>query len=208
MDRSDQFIRFLHSVQFNCRKSFHFINSAAIKREKNCQLNNWILSYRKEKMTVLEQKNREELEKLIDQAIKKVQGTKENDLCKYLPGPTGGYMHHFTLRKLKHTDPAQVFQLLKNFILNSESPRALNPKQRAPRGSRKRRDLINFTRSDLEKVLELAKKMGDKDLLARFSPKRSLPSLKRELIRSIKENTVCQDLWEAYSSAISSTTQE
>lgn len=154
-------------------------------------------------MTVIEQKNREELEKLIDKAIKKVQGTKENDLCKYLPGPTGGYMHHFTLRKLKHTDPTQVFTLLQKFILETDSPRALNPKQRAPRGSRKRRDLVNFTRNDLEKVLELAKKMGDKDLLARFSPKRSLPSLKRELIRSIRESRVSQDLWDAYAEAIS-----
>ncbi|MFC2049324.1 hypothetical protein ACFLR2_01465, partial [Chlamydiota bacterium] len=75
--------------------------------------------------------------------------------------------------------------------------------QRAPRGSRKRRDLINFTRNDLEKVLELAKKMGDKDLLARFSPRRSLPALKRELIRSIRESRVSQDLWDAYAEAIS-----
>lgn len=155
-------------------------------------------------MVLLEQKNREELERLIDKAIKKVQGTKENDLCKYIPGPSGGYMHHFTLRKMKHTDPAQVFSLLQKFILDTEKPCALNPKQRAPRGSRKKREFVNFTRNDLEKVLELAKKMGDKDLLARFSPKRSLPALKRELIRSIRASTVNKDLWDAYAEAITS----
>lgn len=143
-------------------------------------------------------KSREELEKAIDRAIQKVQGRKENDLCKYLPGPTGGYMHHFTLRKLKNADPAHLFSLLKKFIIESEAPEALDPKQRAPRGSRKRKDFVNFTRVDIEKVLDLARRAGDKDLVARFSPKRSLPALKRELLRSIRENRVNHDLWNAY----------
>ena len=156
-------------------------------------------------MTLKDQKqvkSKDELEKLIDKAIKKVHGSKENDLCKYLPGPSGGYMHHFTLRKLKNSDPAHLFSMLQKFIVDAGTPRALDPKPRAPRGSRKRRDLINFSRTDIEKVLELARKVGDDDLLARFSPKRSLPTLKRELIRSIKENRANQELWNAYSDAI------
>lgn len=147
-------------------------------------------------------KDREDLEKLIAKAIKKVSGSKENDLCKYLPGPSGGYMHHFTLRKLKNTDPAELFKMLQKFVIESDSPRALDPKPRAPRGSRKRRDIISFTRADIEKVLQLAKRVGDDDLVARFSPKRSLPSLKRELIRSIRENRVSANLWEAYTEAM------
>jgi hypothetical protein len=148
-------------------------------------------------MSIME-RSVEELEKLIEKAIKKVHGAKENDLCKYLPGPTGGYMHHFTMRKLKHTDPTQLFTLLQEFIVNSESPRILNPKSRAPRGSRKRYDFINFSRADIEKVLELARKTGDNDLIARFSPKRSLPALKKDLIRSIRDNRIYQELWNAY----------
>jgi hypothetical protein len=155
-------------------------------------------------MSLMEQKNREELEQLIDKAIKKVQGGKENDLCKYLPGPSGGYMHHFTLRKLKHADPEYLFSLLQKFIFESENPKRLTPKPRAPRGSRKKNDLVSFTRSDIEKVLELAKQIGDKDLLMRFSPKRSLSSLKKELIRSIRENQVNHDLWNAYTEALES----
>lgn len=156
-------------------------------------------------MTLMEQekvKNRDELEKLIDRAIKKVRGSKENDLCKFLPGPSGGYMHHFTLRKLKNADPSQLFTLLQKFIVDADLPKALDPKPRAPRGSRKRRDLVNFTRTDIEKVLDLARRAGDKDLVARFSPKRSLPSVKRELIRSIREGRVSQELWDAYSQSI------
>ena len=146
--------------------------------------------------------SKEELEKVIDTAIKKVSGSKENDLCKYIPGPSGGYMHHFTMRKIKNSDPAQLFELLQKNIIDSNKPRALDPKPRAPRGSRKRRDFISFTRTDIERVLDLARRVGDDDLMARFSPKRSLPALKRELIRSIRENRVNEELWTAYSEAM------
>ncbi len=147
-------------------------------------------------------KSREDLETLIEKAIQKVHGDKENDLCKYLPGPIGGYMHHFTLRKLKTSDPKQLTALLQEFIINADTPRALDPKPRAPRGSRKRRDLLNFSRTDIERVLELARQVGDDDLLARFSPRRSLPSLKRELIRAIRDNKINQELWNAYAETI------
>jgi hypothetical protein len=141
---------------------------------------------------------KEELQNLINTAIKKVSGNKENDLCKYIPGPSGGYMHHFTLRKIKNSNPEELFQLLKKFIIERPKPEALDPKPRAPRGSRKRREFVNFTRTDIERVLDLARKVGDQDLLVRFSPKRSLPALKRELIRSIRHNHVNHDLWNAY----------
>ncbi|MCP5470078.1 MAG: hypothetical protein H7A36_06205 [Chlamydiales bacterium] len=146
---------------------------------------------------------KQELEKLIEKAIKKVAGTKENDLCKYIPGPTGGYMHHFTLRKIKNSDPDQLYGLISDNIVDTEIPKALDPKPRAPRGSRKRRDFISFTRTDIEKVLDLARRTGDEDLLARFSPKRSLPALKRELIRSIRNNQIAPELWNAYVESIS-----
>lgn len=143
------------------------------------------------------------LKKLIEQGLKKIQGSKEKDLCKYLPGPSGGYIHHFTFRKLKKSDPQKAVALIKKFIIDSESPKTIEPKPRAPRGLRTRRDLINFSRSDIEKILDLARKVGDRDLLARFSPKRSLATLKKELIRSIKNHSIDQDLWNAYSEAIS-----
>ena len=152
---------------------------------------------------VVEQSNaNEEMEKLILKAIKKVCGNKENDLCRYLPGPSGGYMHHFTLKKMKTASPEQFLKMLKTFLLESDSPRMINPKPRAPRGSKKRRDFINFTKTDIERVLELARRVGDKDLLARFSPKKPLPSLKRELIRSIRNGIVSFELWNAYVEAV------
>lgn len=147
-------------------------------------------------------KSHGQLDQLIDNALKKVEGSQENELCKFLPGPSGGYMHHFTLRKLKNSDPQQLFDMLQKFIINTSKPKVLDPKPRAPRGSRKKREVINFTRTDIEKVLDLARKLNDQDLLARFSPKRSLPALKRELIRSIREHRVEVELWNAYSESM------
>lgn len=143
-----------------------------------------------------------ELDKLIEKALNKVQANSENELCKYLPGTSGGYIHHFTMRKLKNSQPDQLSQMLRTFILEREMPETLPPKSRAPRGSRRRREPISITRTDIEKVLELARQVGDNDLLARFSPKRSLPTLKKELIRSIRSNRVEVELWNAYSEAM------
>jgi len=80
-----------------------------------------------------EKKQRQDLDKIIDKAIKKVRGSKENDLCKYIPGPTGGYMHHFTMRKLKNTHPTELAELLQEFVIEAPTPRALDPKPRSTR---------------------------------------------------------------------------
>ena len=34
-------------------------------------------------------------------AIKKVGAKRENDICRFIPMTSGGYMHHFTLKKMK-----------------------------------------------------------------------------------------------------------
>lgn len=154
-------------------------------------------------MSLTEQKiSGEELGKLIERALKKTAVRKENDLCRYIPGPKGGYIHHFTLKKLKKTDPEQFFSLIQKFVIEKDAPKKLQPKPRAPRGSRKKRDLLNVTRTDIDRILDLARKMGDKELVARFSPKRPLAAIKRELNRSIRQNIINEELWNAYVEAI------
>ncbi len=127
----------------------------------------------KEQGRPVEKLSEAELDKLVEKAIKKVHAAKENDLCKYLPGPAGGYIHHFTLKKLRATNPGKFFSLIQEFIIDSDRPITLDPKPRAPRGSRKRKEVMTFTRNDVEKVLELARKFGDKDLLTKFSPRKT-----------------------------------
>lgn len=143
-------------------------------------------------------KSLQEIEEVISKAIKKVNGRKENDLCKYLPMSSGGYMHHFTLRKMKNRNPSELSSLIEKFIINSERPSSVPPKQRAARGSRKRRDQVTFTRNQLERMLNIARLAGDKEMVSILAPKKSLATCKRELISSIRHSRVEPELWNAY----------
>jgi len=143
-------------------------------------------------------KNLRDIEDVISKAIKKVGGKKENDLCKFIPMSSGGYMHHFTLRKMKTKQPSDLGSLIEKFIINSDRPHSVPPKQRAARGSRKRRDQITFTRNQLERMLNIARLAGDKEMVSVLSPKKSLATCKRELIASIRHGKVEPELWNAY----------
>jgi hypothetical protein len=139
-----------------------------------------------------------ELESVIAKAIKKVGGTKENDLCKFIPMTSGGYMHHFTLKKMKSKQPSDLSNLIEKFILSNEKPSSVKPKQRAARGSRKRRDQITFTKNQLDRLLNIARLAGDKEMITVLSPKKSLMTLRKDLIQSIRQGIVDQDLWNSY----------
>lgn len=143
-------------------------------------------------------KNLHEIEDVISKAIKKVNGRKENDLCKFLPMTSGGYMHHFTLRKMKNRNPAELSSIIEKFIINSEKPSSVAPKQRAARGSRKRRDQVTFTRNQLERMLNIARLAGDKEMVSILAPKKSLATCKRELISSIRHGKIEPELWNGY----------
>lgn len=147
-------------------------------------------------------KSLKEIEDVISKAIKKVGVRKENDLCRYIPMTSGGYMHHFTLRKMKSKHPQELGTMIEKFILNTERPGTVAPKTRAARGSRKRRDQITFTRGQLERMLNIARLAGDKEMISVLSPKRSMATCKRELIASIRHGKVEQELWNAYVESI------
>ncbi len=138
------------------------------------------------------------LEDLISQAVKKINGRKENDICRYLPVSTGGYIHHFTMRKMKHEDPEKLTTMISKYIINTTKPSSVPPKQRAPRGTRKRRDQFMFSKMDIERMLHMARMANDKEMIRRLTPKRDLKTLKRELISSIRRGELELGLWEAY----------
>ncbi|MDN3509637.1 MAG: hypothetical protein P0S93_06490 [Candidatus Neptunochlamydia sp.] len=147
-------------------------------------------------------KKLEELESVIAKAIKKVRGRKENDLCKYIPMNSGGYMHHFTLRKMKYKNPIQLSSMIEKFIINADRPLVVPPKQRAARGSRKKKDQLPFSKLQIERLLNMARFSGDKEMITLLSPKKSLAQCKRELIQSIRNDNVDHELWNAYVGAI------
>lgn len=138
------------------------------------------------------------LEQLIESAIKKVGGSKENNLCRYLPMSVGGYMHHFTFRKMKHQGPEKLSEMIRRYILDAEKPLTVKPKQRAPRGSRKKKDQVALADIDIEALRQLARTAGNKDLLKKLMPRKELKVIKRELISSIRRNVVDSVLWNNY----------
>ena len=144
-----------------------------------------------------------ELQDIINHCIKKVGVKKENDLCRYLPMTSGGYMHHFTLKKWKTQLPAKLAGMLKNFILSSSQPTMIPPKRRAPRGSRKKKDHYVIAKQEIDKILSLVRAAGDKDLLGRLLPKRDFRAVKRELISSIRHNRLEPELWHSYTEWLS-----
>lgn len=138
------------------------------------------------------------LDQLISNAIKKAGVKKENDICRFLPISTGGYIHHFTMRKMKTEAPEQLHNLISKFIINADKPQTVAPKQRAARGSRKRRDQFLFSKGDIERMLNMARIAGDKDMIRKLTPKKDLRTIKRELIASIRHGKVEQELWHFY----------
>lgn len=145
-----------------------------------------------------------QLEHLIQSAVKKVGGNKENDICHYLPIGTGGYIHHFTMRKMKTEDPQQLTDLINKYIINCSNPQEVTPKPRAARGSRKRRDLFTFSKQDLERMLNMARIAGDKEMIRKLTPKKDLRTIKRELISSIRHGRIEPELWNMYVEAMTS----
>jgi len=147
-----------------------------------------------------------ELEHLIETAVKKIGGSKENDICRYLPVGAGGYIHHFTMRKMKHEDPKQLTGMIKKNIIESSKPSTVPPKPRAARGSRKRRDQYLFTKDDIERMLNMARLAGDKEMIHKLTPKKDLRQIKRELIASIRHNNIDHELWNSYVETVTTTT--
>ncbi|NBO23919.1 MAG: hypothetical protein EBU93_01570 [Chlamydiae bacterium] len=147
-------------------------------------------------------KSLNQIEDTIARAIKKIGGRKENDLCKYLPMTSGGYMHHFTMRKMKSRQPTELVTLIEKFIISPTKPSVVKPKQRAARGSRKKRDQITFTKNQLERLLSIARQAGDKEMITVLSPKKSLLSFKRDLIQAVRNGVVDHDLWNGYIEAV------
>jgi hypothetical protein len=143
------------------------------------------------------------LESLINDAIKKVNASKENDLCRYLPGVQGGYIHHFTFKKMKTEATQSLIDLIQKSIISPANPKKLPHKPRAPRGSRKRFELINFSKTDIDRLMNMVRLSGDKDMIRKLMPKRDLRTIQRELVSSIRNGEANMELWNLYVEQVS-----
>lgn len=153
-------------------------------------------------MTTQQKPDSKQLDSLVSMAMKKVGAKKENDICRYIPGPKGGYIHHFSMRKLRHEDPAEFASLVNKYIISVNSPNKVAPKPRARRGSRKRRDLLPLTKQDIDRLLFLCRQQpGFKDIARKLSPG-DFKTIKKELVLTIKRNEIDQNLWETYAEQV------
>ena len=139
-----------------------------------------------------------ELEPLIAAALRKIDKEKENSICRYIPGVSGGYMHHFTLRKMKNQVPQELAEMIKKYIMNVEKPINVKAKPRAARGFRKEKGQIVLAESDLDHIIQMARTAGDKELIRRLLPRKDIKVIKRELLRSIRNDIVNHNLWNMY----------
>ncbi|MEX1013477.1 MAG: hypothetical protein WD595_07095 [Waddliaceae bacterium] len=139
-----------------------------------------------------------ELQELINAAVTKIKGDKENDICQYIPAEQDGYIHHFTMRKMKTENPTLLASWVNKYIVDVANPKKVAPKPRAPRGSRTKRGQFLFTKMDIERLRKMVRASGEKDLLRKLTPKRDLRAIKRELIASIRHGEVDEELWHSY----------
>lgn len=141
---------------------------------------------------------KDKLEQLIDKAVKKIGAKKENDICRFLPISTGGYIHHFTMRKMKTEDPLALCKMIEEHIVDTNKPKSVPPKPRAARGSRKMRGNFFFTKHDMDRLLNMARLAGDRELVRKLTPKEDLRTIKRKLISSIRHGRIEPELWDGY----------
>lgn len=140
-----------------------------------------------------------ELDRALALAIQKIRGKKASELCRYLPSEKGlGHMHHFSIEKLRKENPYRLLQMVQKYIVQTEEPTKIAPKQRAARGSRKRHNQFIFSEQEVERIRQYAKIAGDEDMARRLRPQTDPATMKRELISSIRQNRVEPDLWNAY----------
>ena len=60
-----------------------------------------------------------------------------------------------------------------------------------------------LTKNDIDRILSMARAIGDKDVIRKLTPRKDLRSLKRDLISSIRHNQVEPELWQNYVEAMS-----
>lgn len=151
------------------------------------------------------------IDHVIEKALAKVKASKTNELCRYLPGESGGYMHHFTFRRLKKQQPNQLAKRLTSHVLDVDEPKRLGAPPRSPRGSRKDRDKesLLLSRSDLNRLLKLARNANDERLMRAVRPQiRSLAQIKQELVHCIRRNEPARDLFEAFCERVETSEDE
>lgn len=142
------------------------------------------------------------LEDCIASAMKKVNANKEAHLCRFIPDKDG-HIHHFTFRKIKEKNPAELQKLIYRHVIDTDHPQKLPARARTKRASKSKKQInISFSRAQFGRLLEILKKSEDKELIDHVSPFQSSAQIQKLLMQAIKRKEVDFDLWEAYTKLV------
>lgn len=147
----------------------------------------------------------EELENNISKAINKMNVRKATDLCRYIPGERGR-LHHFAFGKLKKTRPEELLKMIKEHILEKESPGLVASAPRAAQKVKRTID-VKLKRSHVNQILTILKDSGSKidgaeDLISMLAPHQTLRQVQKLMLDMIRDKEVDQGLWTTYVSLV------
>lgn len=137
-----------------------------------------------------------ELEECISEAMSRVNAQKENDLCRYIPG-SKGHLHHFAFGKLKKTQPALLQKMIQEHILERDKPEHVSSNPR-PSLMVKRTVEVKFKRSQINRLVDILKNTGDKELIAMLSPHQTFGQVQKAMQDMVRAREVNHDLWTTY----------
>ena len=144
----------------------------------------------------------DDLDSILQDAKKKVGASSVNELSHYLPTENGYRMHHFTLVKLKKTNPKQLKAFLKQYISGVENPKKLNSRPRKSASRSKGQIALNLEAAELQAFLRLARKAENQKLVEKLKASLPISTLKKEMLRCVKEEKIDIELWNSYVEAI------
>ena len=81
--------------------------------------------------------------------------------------------------------------------MNTTSPVKVTPKQRI-RGRKRKDGSLNLPKNAIDRLLNLARAVGDKEAITYLMPQKSMTDAKKELMQSIRNNQVEEEKWLSY----------
>lgn len=116
------------------------------------------------------------LENLIQEAISKVNGKNETNICRFIPSrlSSGGYMHHFTLKKMKREHPEELYDLIQAYIIQIDQPQEISAKPPERPCTYIKKQLFTVTEAEMDRIIDLATRAQDLELLEIMRMKEAL----------------------------------
>jgi len=141
------------------------------------------------------------LAEYIEKACNKMKVSTEYELCKYI-NFEDSRIHHFTFKRMKLNEPKELAELIDSQILTNEKPMIQTSKPRQKRNLNTKKFQISLSRSQISKVIAALEANEEYELVQLFSPPPSPKELKRQLIKSIKDDEIDPKLFETYLSLV------